>query len=137
MYDKEEKKRLPGKRGFLVFLIRLHIIALTNLCPRLHRRAPQKFVRIHRLLASALHLRETHCAAATGNAESIIKRPPGRPRSFSLGRSQCFYPDAIELEPGARKRRQAPNVVVYVLPRMRPVDLCLAFGNFLRIGHAC
>ena len=137
MYDKEEKKRLPGKRGFLVFLIRLHIIALTNLCPRLHRRAPQKFVRVHRLLAGALHLRETYCTAATGDAESIINRPPGRPRSFSFSRSQCFDPDAIQLEPCAGERRQAPNVVVYVLPRMRPVDLCLALGNFLRISHAC
>jgi hypothetical protein len=79
MYDKEEKKRLPGKRGFLVFPIRLHIIALTNLCPRLHRRAPQKFVCVHRLLASPLHQRKAHGPTATSDCQAVVECRAGLP----------------------------------------------------------
>src|SRR5262245_64587332 len=86
------------------------------------RRAPQEFVRRHRLLAGALHLRETYRSRTAGDGKPVIERRASRAGALAFCRTQRLDPYAIDLEPGAGKRRKSANVIVHLLPWLRPVD---------------
>ena len=100
------------------------------------RRAAQEFVRRHRLLAGALHLHEPHRAVAAGDGELVVEHRARRRLSFGLGRAQRLDAHAIDLEPGAGKRRQAANVVVHLVRRLRPIDARFVLGDLRRVSDA-
>src|SRR5438477_6798416 len=103
-------------------------------------RAPQKFVRAHRLAPRALQLQEPHRALATGHGEPIIENrsrnaaplPPSRAQNLD-----AHWPVALDgLAPGAGKRRETADVVVHLLPGLAPVDARFVFVDLRGVSHA-
>ena len=51
-------------------------------------RAAQELLRLHRLLAGALHFEEPHRALAAGNRQAIVQHRAGRARALAARRAQ-------------------------------------------------
>src|SRR5438105_5169429 len=103
-------------------------------------RAPQKFVRAHRLAPRALQLQEPHRALATGHGEAIIENRAGNAAPLPPSRAQnldAHWPVALDdLAPGAGERREASDMIVHLLPGLAPVDARFIFVDFRGVGRA-
>src|SRR5437764_10579720 len=83
-------------------------------------RAPQKFIRAHRLASRALQLQEPHRALATGHGEAIIENRAGNAAPLPPSGAQnldAHRPVVLDgLAPGAGERREASDMIVHLLP---------------------
>src|SRR4029077_1221283 len=101
------------------------------------RRAAQKLVGGHRLLAGALQLLKAHGAGAAGHRQPVVQHLARRPAASAPGRAQNFDPAGTgKFAPGAGKRRQPAAMVMDLVPRLRPVDARLALVDLVGVGHA-
>ena len=101
-------------------------------------RAAQKLLRLHRLLAGALHFEEPHRAVAARDRQPVVQHRAGRARAVAAGRAQHL--DALGAAESRTRRRETArgrgNGRAPAFHGLRPVDARLALVDLGRVGDA-
>src|SRR3954470_9184941 len=87
----------------------------------LERRTAQELVGLHGLLAGALQFEDAQCTVSAGDGELVVEQRARRTGAIRARGAQDLHAYRLavdrDLEPGARKRRKAADVIVHLLGR--------------------
>ena len=131
--DRERSRRI-SKRGVIMGELSRGLTRSRQPRPG-DRRAAQEFLRLHRLLPARCNSTMRTAPSPQAMVSWSSSTVPGAPLP-SPGRAQHLHPLAAKLAPGAGKRRQPADMVVHLLPRLRPVDARLGLVDLRRVGDA-